>query len=137
MRETLTKRQVLATIIGLIEVNDYDIIEPESGFEAEFCSPADAPTVRTLAAEVKDFHDTYDYGESALFRQELDGRGESAREMKLKIALRPEKKKEYWEQASNALLNIMENDDLRVLLPEGDLRFSRWREMLKGLSNPD
>jgi hypothetical protein len=124
-------------IIGLKRVNDADLIDDPTVFNAEVCEADDMPLVRRMAAIVVELFDTFDYAKSPEFQRMVEGKSVEIRAMRLKM-LSPVRRKEMRKRFGEALARVLESDEILELLePARHERIKELRNLLMEVSNPN
>ena len=112
----LTKRHVLQSIVGLIEVNDFELLS-ENVILSEMADPADFDRIRAIAAMIKRFYDDFDYRESVEFCTFVEGKTRECEALYRRMAGDPKKAKVYRSRLGISVLDLPATAALQTLLP--------------------
>ena len=133
----ITKRQLLQAVVGLIEVNDYQLLSHRPAL-GEIAHPDDFELVGRIARTVKSLYDDFDYTESPEFLRSIEGKSDRFAEMKRRLASDPQRRAEQRDRLAEALVELPDTTRLLALVPQRRRvevdEITRW---LSALRNPD
>ncbi|WP_345689638.1 hypothetical protein [Novipirellula caenicola] len=136
-RLMLTKPELCRMIVGLVEVNDADLLDQDTILSADVCTHGDRTAVRGIRDLMHRLYLDFDYLASPRFLAETDGKSSSFSGMLSKRYSDPVQRTESRHAYAVALANILDDNDAYTLTKTAEHdSLDRLRELLNGLENP-
>ncbi|MCC9602246.1 hypothetical protein LOC67_16950 [Stieleria sp. JC731] len=125
-------------IVGLVEVNDADLLDQDAILSADVCTHGDRSALRTIRDLIHRLYQDFNYLESPRFTAETDGKSVAFSRMLSKRYSDPVRRTEFRSTYAVALAKILDDNDAYTLTKPADHKsLDRLREMLNSLENPE
>ena len=134
----LTKSEILRLLVAYARMRDQELVEDDQVLSLEVCFPKDRERIRKIMKLLVPLRDSFRYTESPEFLGAVAGKSEAVRQMKMKLASDPVRRKEAQDRFDRTLRDLLLSDEVLSLTPapaHGTLR--EIAELVRGLSNPD
>ena len=133
----LTKPELCRMIVGLVEVNDADLLDQDALLSADVCTHDDRTEVRVIRDLIRRLYLDFDYVASPRFNAETDGKSSAYSAKLSKRYSDPIQRKEFRRVYAVALANVLDKNDVYNLTRTAEHdSLDRLRELLNGLTNP-
>jgi hypothetical protein len=133
----LTKPEVCRMIVGLVEVNNADLLDQDAILSPDVCTHDDRAAVRRIRDLILQLYLDFDYLASPRFAAETDGKSSVFAGMLSKRYADPVQRKERRRQYAVALASILDDNDAYTLTRTAEHEsLDRLCELLNALSNP-
>ncbi|MBN8599559.1 MAG: hypothetical protein J0M26_00805 [Planctomycetes bacterium] len=136
-RLMLTKPELCRMIVGLVEINDAELLDQDTILSADVCTHADRIVVRIIRDIILRLYLEFDYVASPRFNAETDGKSSAFSAKLSKSYSNPVQRKECRRMYAVALANILDDNSVYDLTRTAEHdSLDRLRELLNGLRNP-
>lgn len=133
----LTKPELCRMIVGLVEVNDADLLDQDALLSADVCTHDDRTAVRVIRDLIRRLYLDFDYVASPRFNAETDGKSSAYFARLSKQYSDPIQRKECRRVYAIALANVLDENDVYNLTRTAEHdSLDRLRELLNALRNP-
>jgi hypothetical protein len=123
-------------LVGLTRVNDISLVDDPKVMSREVCLDGDIPLIRRMSTITNELYTTFNYEKSPEFLRSVTGKSELVRAMRLKF-LTPQRRAEMHKRFGDALVRVMESDDILDLVESSrHERIKELRGLLLEVSNP-
>ena len=134
----LSKPELIRFLIGLIEVNDADLIDDDSLLPPEISAADDRAMIRRLRDVLQRLYRDFDYLTSPEFAALADGKSDAYRAMLTKLWSDPEKRRQQRDKYADALATLLSDDRAYDLTPpERHKMLDDLRDRFGSVTNPD
>tara|TARA_R110002072_G_C7569344_1_gene500963 strand:- start:82 stop:468 length:387 start_codon:yes stop_codon:yes gene_type:complete len=124
-------------IVGLVEVNDADLLDQDAILSVDVCTPGERTAVRGIRDLIHQLYLHFDYLASPRFVDETDGKSSAFSGMLRKRYSDPVRRAECRRAYAVALANILDENDAYSLTKTAEHdSLDRLRELLNALANP-
>jgi hypothetical protein len=133
----LTKSELRRMIVGLVEVNDANLLDQVNILSPDVCAHADHAAIRGIRDLVNQLYLGFDYLASPRFKAEIKGKSPAFSDMLRKRYTDPVRRAEWRRTYGVALTRVLDDDQAYTLtktVEHGSL--DRLRELLSALENP-
>lgn len=133
----LTKPELCRMIVGLVDVNDADLLDQDALLSADVCTHDDRTAVRVIRDLIRRLYLDFDYVASPRFNAETDGKSSAYSARLSKRYSDPIQRKECRRVYAIALANVLDENDVYNLTRTAEHdSLDRLRELLNALRNP-
>ena len=133
----LTRSELCRMFIGLIEVNDADLLEQGNILSADVCTLGDHALIRGICDLMKKLYIDFDYLVSPRFEAEIEGKSPAYSAMLRKRYTDPVRRTELRLVYGVALTRILDDNEAYTLTKTAEHEsLDRLREWLNALENP-
>lgn len=133
----LTKLELCRLIVGLVEVNDADLVDQDALLSVDVCTHDDRIAVRVIRDLIRRLYLDFDYVASPRFKAETDGKSSAFSAMLSKRYSDPVQRKECQRVYAVALGSILDDNNVYNLTRTAEHdSLDRLRELLNALRNP-
>jgi hypothetical protein len=133
----LTKSELCRILVGLIEVNDADLLEQGNILSSSVCSPSDHKVIWGIRDLMTQLYIDFDYLVSPRFEAEVEGKSPAYSAMLRKRYTDPVRLTELRREYGVALTKILDDNEAYTLTKTSEHGcLDRLREWLNALENP-
>lgn len=133
----LTRSELCRMIVGLIEVNDANLLEQGNILSAEVCTLGDHTVIRGIRDLMNQLYIDFDYLVSPRFEDEIEGKSPAYSAMLRKRYTDPVRRTELRRAYGVALAKILDDNEAYTLTKTAEHgSLDRIREWLHALENP-
>jgi|GEM_PF-1067546 hypothetical protein len=133
----LTKLELCRMIVGLVEVNDGELLDQDAILSADVCTLDDRAAVRRIRDLILRLYLDFDYLASPRFAAETDGKSSAFSGMLSQRYADPVQRRERRRQYAVALASILDDNDAYTLTRASEHEsLDRLCVLLNALSNP-
>ena len=134
----LSKPELAGFLIGLVKINDADLIDDNALLTPEICAADDRTAIRRLRDMIQSLYREYDYLASPEFATMANGKSDAYRAMLAKRWSDPEKRTQQRKNYADAMATLLSHDRAYELTPpERHKILDDLRNGFRSLSNPD
>jgi hypothetical protein len=134
----LSKTQLAKFLIGLVEVNDADLVDDDSILSPEICDADDRVVIRRLRDMIQNLYRDFDYTASPEFAALTSGKSVAYRSMLTKQCSAPERRNEHRKNYASAMALLLSNSRAYELTsPDGHKILDELRSGFTSLANPE
>jgi len=133
----LTRSELCRMIVGLIEVNDANLLEQGDILSVSVCTPSDHTVIRGIRDLMNQLYLDFDYLVSPRFEAEIEGKSPAYSATLRKRYADPVLRKELRRVYGVALTRILDDNEAYTLTKTAEHEsLDRLREWLNALENP-
>jgi len=134
----LSKEGLLRFVVGLVVVNDGDLIDDDSLLPPDVCAASDRDVVRRIRDLIQTLYRDFDYLTSPEFARLADGKSDAYCSMLRKTWTRPEKQSRKTNEYVDSLGAVLADDCAYQLTRRTDHGLlDELRNALTSLTNPN
>ena len=113
----LSKPELARFLIGLVEVNDADLIDDDSILSPEICAAVDRVAIRRLRDMIQHLYRDFDYLATPEFTAMANGKSDALRAMLARRWSDPERQTEQRKKLAHSLASLLSDDRAYELTP--------------------
>ena len=137
-RIVLSKTQLTKFLIGLVAVNDADLVDDDSILSPEICAADDRVVIRRLRDMTQNLYRDFDYLASPEFAAEASGKSDAYHRMLTKRCSDPERQREHRKNYAVAMSTLLSSSRAYELTsPDGHKILDELRSGFASLANPE